>query len=305
MKTTIKSLWALYKNERKVLDELRGVPSTDVLLSKWADYALANDLSQVFKWVYGQLNTVYHTSPRLLKQACVYNRVEVVSFLVRQNPHLPTSEALTVAAARGHTDVVRILYSHNIVHSEGNVMNTSYAVAKAACEGRQIELLRQYIPFPMDLEEKHLTTLMRVCAGKNFTDGLTHLLQWGISSQQWERVVSDCLQPYGLQGDCMLLLINNIPEETSDFIVKRSVGDALQRVFTVQSITQLSTSHHSAILKALVSHLSFEEFCDRNRSLNLVRNNHQALQEIWSSVQRDTILKHLPDGHDNSIKRKM
>ena len=74
MKTTIKSLWALYKDEQKLLDELRRLPSTDVLLSKWADYALANDLSQVFKWVYGQLNTVYHTSPRLLKQACVYNR---------------------------------------------------------------------------------------------------------------------------------------------------------------------------------------------------------------------------------------
>lgn len=311
MKTTIKSLWAFYKDEQKMLNELRGLPATDVLLSKWADYALANDLSQVFKWVYGQLNSVHRTSPRLLKQACVYNRVDVVAFLLTQQPSVSTDDALMLAAGRGYTQVVDMLYNHSICHNfyqEASANPTRLVVAKAACEGRQLALLSHYIPFPMDLEERSLTTLMRVCAEKNFTDGLAHLLQWAIPSEQWDRVASGCIQPYALQSECMLFLINNVPEGTSVLTVKRTVGDALQRLFTLNSIAQLHT-HHRATLKVLVPFLSFDEFCARNSSMNVVRNNREALQEIWICVenllQRNEILQHLPVREDNSIKRKM
>lgn len=303
MKTTIKSLWALHKDEQKLLKVLQQLPATQNLLSKWAEYAVANHLSDVFEWVYGQLDAAHRHSTHLLKHACVYNRERIVSFLLHQDPDISTTQALTVAGVRGHADVVRVLYAYSI-RNESNALNARYMVAKAACEGRQTKLLEEYTSFPTAIEEQQRTTLMRVCAAKNFTEGLNYLLQWGLTSDQWNTIASECLQPYALQSECMLLLLKNIPNDTPVFNVKRSVGDALQRLFTVNSISQLNTNNNP-ILKALVPHLSFEEFCQRNRSLNLVRNNLEDLREIWNSVQRDAILEHLPNVENSFIKRKM
>ena len=308
MKTTIKSLWAQHKNPDTVLAELKLLPTTPELFHKWAEYAISNDLTAVFEWVYPQLNHA-HNAVRL-KQACVYNRPEIVAHMLRNDPEVQVGPALQTVARRGQLALVDVLYNHMSTQSNpakyepcGSRMIKSkrYAVCDAACVGRQLEVLTAYMSFPTPFTEEEMSQLIGVAAEKNFAEGLRYLLQEGLNEHMWVRAAAKCLQPYGLQSECMIILLNNIPSGTSQQDIERKVGDALQQL---AAVAKLDDPIHGPILNAIIPHITFEDFM-RKHSTPRVRDQKDTLEYLWRQIQRDTILQHIDPNGNSGVKRRM
>lgn len=291
MKATIKSLWAQHKNPETVLEHLKQLPKTPDLCHRWAEYAIANGLTVVFEWVYPQLDPIHN--PVRLQQACVYNQHAIVSFLLRNDPQVKSSAALNTAAQRGYGNLVEMLYAHT---------PDRYTVCEAACTGRQLHLLQSYLSSPKDLSRKQMTQLMQVAAGKNFSQGLTHLLEFGLDGDEWARAADECLQLYALQSDCMMVLLNNIPANIPPNVIERKVGDALQRL---AAVSKLDDPQKSEIVTALMAHTTFERFMANHRT-PMVRSQKDTLEYLWHKVQRDAILKHIETPQESAAhKRRM
>lgn len=318
MKPSIKSLWAQYKNDQSVLKELKNIPSTPWLLNRWSEYAITNNMPMVFEWVSGQLPKHESYNALRLEQASVYNRNDMVAFLLRHDPLVEFNPALTAAASRGHMKVLETLFDHvgtrhKWIWNEDwddrdnkDVEVARYTIAQAACQNRKIEVLQHYIPFapnPTDYAA-WISPLAAICAEKNFTQGLIHLLQWG-PLEDWERIASLCAQPYALQSECMIVLLDNVPSQVSPHAVVRCVGDALQRLVTLSGLDKLNHPDKTPILKALTQRISFEEFIARERSSQLLRKHNDALEDIWRRMQRDTIIENIEVSTNPCVKRKM
>lgn len=318
MKPSIKSLWAQYKDDQSVLKELKNIPSTPLLLNRWSEYAITNNMPVVFEWVSGQLPKHESYNALRLEQASVYNRNDMVAFLLRHDPLVEFNPALITAASRGYMKVVETLFEHvrtrhKWIWNEDwdecdnkDLEAARYTIAQAACQSRKIEVLKHYIPFTQNPKDyaAWISSLAAICAEKNFTEGLTHLLQWG-PLQDWERIASLCARPYALQSECMIVLLDNIPSFVSQRAVVRCVGDALQRLVTLSSLDKLNHSDKTPILKALTQRISFEEFILRERSSALLRKHHDALEDIWRRMQRDTIIENIEVSTNVCVKRKM
>lgn len=318
MKPSIKSLWAQYKDDQSVLKEIKNIPSTPRLLNRWSEYAITNNMPMVFEWVSGQLPKHESYNALRLEQACVYNRNHMVAFLLRQDPLVEFNPALIAATFRGHMEVVKTLFDHVRTRHKWiwgedwdkkdnqDLQAARYTIAQAACRGRRLDVLQHYIPF--DLNDPNsfswISNLLAICAEKNFNEGLAHLLQWG-PVDNWERVASLCIQPYALQSECMLLLLENVPSHVSQSTVVRCAGDALQRLVTLNSWDQLEHCKYTPILKSLTQCISFEEFIVRERSSQILRKNHDALEDIWKRMQRETLLEHIETPEGVCVKRKM
>lgn len=308
MKPTIKSLWAQHKNPDRVLAELKLLPSTPELIQKWAEYAITNDLTVVFEWLYPQLNHA-HNAVRL-KQACVYNRPEIVAHVLRNDPEVQVGPALQTVARRGQLALVDVLYNHMATQAVPGqyekcgfreIKSKCYAVCDAACVGRQFEVLTAYMSFPTPFSSEEMSQLICVAAEKNFTEGLRYLLQGGLSANMWVQATAKCLQPYALQSECMILLLNNIPSGTSQQDIERKVGDALQQL---AAVSKLDDPIHAPILNALTPHITFEEFM-RKHSTPRVRDQKDTLEYLWRQIQRDTILQHIDPNGNSGVKRRM
>lgn len=298
MKATIKSLWAQHKNSDKVLEHLKLLPSTPELRHRWAEYAIANDLTVVFEWVCPQLDPKHN--PLRLEQACVYNRGAIVSFLLRTDPQVKLDAALKTAAQRGRGALVEMLCPHADSQTDGCALR--YIVCEAACTGRQLQLLQSYLASPNDLSRKQMTQLMQVAAGKNFSQGLTHLLEFGLDGDEWARVADECLQLYALQSECMMVLLNNIPANTPAHVIERKVGDALQRL---AAVSKLDDPQKSEIATALMAHTTFERFMANHRT-PMVRSQKDTLEYLWHKVQRNAILQHIETPQESTAhKRRM
>ena len=308
MKATIKSLWAQHKNPDTLLAKLKLLPTTPQLCQKWAEYAIANNLTVVFEWVYPQLNHA-HNAVRL-KQACVYNRPEIVAHVLRNDPEVQVGPALQTVAKRGQLALVDVLYNHMSTQSNPpqyeqcgsrSIKSKRYAVCDAACVGRQLEVLTAYMSFPTHFTTEETTQLICVAADKNFAEGLRYLLQKGLNEHMWVRAASSCLQPYALQSECMIILLNNIPSGTSQQDIERKVGDALQQL---AAVAKIDDPIHAPIVNALIPHISFETFMTKH-STPRVRDQKDTLEYLWRQVERDKILQQI-DQHDTSAgKRRM
>ncbi len=319
MKPTIKSLWAQHKNDQLVLQELKNIPAAAPLLNRWVEYAVTNNMPAVFEWAIQQIpKHEFHNAVRL-EQACVYNRNHMVVSLLRHNPLVDFNPALKSAAARGHMQVLDTLFNHIKTRhkwiwnedwkEEDNkdLQDARFIIAQAACQNRQIEVLKHYIPYTQNDHDNYMSwisPLAAICAEKNFFQGLLHLIQWG-GLQDWERIASLCSQPYALQSECMIVLLDNIPQHVSPHIMERTVGDALQRLVTVNSVDKLNHPDNIRILKALTQRISFENFMERKRSSGMLKKHHDALEDIWIRIQRDTIIENIEASANSSVKRKM
>jgi hypothetical protein len=130
-----------------------------------------------------------------------------------------------------------------------------------------------------------------------------HFLQWG-EINDWERIAGICSQPHALQKECLLVLLDNIPNNLSQHSIQRCAGDALQRLVTLTG-SKFDQPDNAVVLKALTQHISFEDFIVRKSGAELIRKHQDALQDIWRRMQRDTIMENIEVSTNACVKRKM
>lgn len=317
MKTTIKSLWAQHKDDQRVLQELKHIPTTPLLLNRWAEYAVTNNMPAVFAWVIQQLPRYEAHNDLRLQQASAYNRNDMVLFLLQHDPRICVNLALRSAAFRGHMLVLNTLFEHvkfrhTLIWDEDfndcddeDLETARFMIAKSACEGRQIDVLQHYIAFnPHQFgNEAWILPLMKICAQHNFSAGLIHLLQWG-DIKDWKSIAQACYQTHALQSECLLVLLENIPADVPQQSIQECAAHALHRLVTV-GFSKLDQPNNATILKSLTQLISFEDFITRTHSSQLLQKHHDALQDIWIRLQRDSILEHIEVPSNTRVKRKM
>lgn len=297
----IKSVCRRFKNTPALLEQVAALAPSAHHLCRWALYAIENHNPTLFNWVYPQL-----ADPKVrgdcLTRAASQGQQEMISTILLDHPNgTAFYRALSLAARKGHTEVVDVLWSHYQNHV--SMFNSAeWAVARGimqgACVGDQLDLLQRWL-VKRSKDPDYTDHLIRVCSSSGSERCLGFLLRNNASLETWRMAARMAVKGYHV--NTMAVVWDTFGKFDPVVMEEELPNHLCEQLHTLIEENALSTNNPSVIkmLQLIAQRLPLSVFMESHGDELKVQQIYPVLEQIWSEEQ-NALLRATIDGENIS-----